>query len=154
MNIEELAFSNVIEDTFTILVDAKPSNKIESILMSLGLKSRKRRFEIKPMSLGTKIRFSKYVSSIDLAATSDMNIIEATNFICANHMENIVNALASIIHNKDTEPPESLKKFILDNFTTNELSQIVLMAKENQNVEVFINSIISMTGVSLRKPTE
>lgn len=154
---EILASANdaIVEKPFEFKVEVNPKNWYHKLLIRLKIRPKVLNLTIKPTVLGARIWYSKSllgvgVSDQDLERPESMVNHEAT----LNHTLKIANAIASAIHNKNSEPPKWLVDAILDNFSSEDLMNVTQVLKGFINSKDFLHSIILLTGMSLNEKEE
>lgn len=112
-------------------------------------KPEKRTFVIKPITLGSLIRISKLLLTVDLTLDDVQSLLQSTYHSMVDHGETIAKIIAIAIHNQPTEPPKSLVDFIINNFTAKEMFTTVSIILNKMDVTSFMSSIISIKGMSV-----
>jgi len=126
------------------------------LLHKLKIKPVKREFVIYPLTLGTLLKISKIVAGIKPVKEDELKSRERSYLdigaeaIVANK-DDLINILAIAIVNRKKEPSRELVRFLADNVTPNELFELLKIVIRQMNVMDFMNSIISVKGMSLSK---
>lgn len=139
----------VLTEPVKIKVTVGPCNKLHKWLQDLKLSPKIVVLEIKPTVLGNLIRISKLLLSVDTTALSKSNVLEGNYQLMAQHSETIARVIATAVHNRVDEPPESLVKLILYNFSSTELLTVVKIVRRQMEVRNFMTTIISARGLNV-----
>lgn len=153
MSVKDL--KNIVDistDAPTLLrVDVKADNWIEKVLQKLKIRPRKRIIEVYPIRLGSRERYS-----LALAKAKEFNDKNGNLSVTAYHnkaslelTQDVIEAISIALHNKKTNPPTWLKNTVRE-FNQAELSKVIEILNNHLQVENFLTSIISMTGMSLK----
>lgn len=137
-----------------ITVDIFPQNRLHRFLLENKLIKNKRTFELRCVKMGTLIKISRLLLTIDITFFNKEKLLES-NFIAADkYAETLAECVALAIHNRKSEVPRSLVSFILTNFSTAELCHVLMLVIKQMDVSNFMTSIISIRGVNiLANPT-
>lgn len=110
-------------------------------------KTRKHHYEIGPLNLFTMIRISKEVLNID-KSLFNKKLIPASMDSLAKHGESLIKIVAYSVLNADEKPS---KKLMGDISLLNaiELVEVVGAILKQMNLQPFMTSIISISGVNL-----
>jgi hypothetical protein len=130
-------------------VDIRPRNKIHRWLQTKKWRPAKRMLYIHPAFLGTLIRISKLLLSIDLAVLTKDNLLDGNYKLAREHGHKMAMIIAAAVHNRESEPPDKLVEFITWNFSTVELMNVVAIVTRQLGVTSFMSSIISMKGLNV-----
>lgn len=153
-------FDNIIDigtSTPTLVrIDVKGGNIWGRMLQKLRLKPKKKVLKIYPITLRSRMKYSKYANKgkkyLDTLNGGKLDILSIDpfhNLVVEEISEDIIKAIAVVIHNEKSEPPKWLIDAIRD-FNQAELNVIVDIMKKQLDIEGFLSSIISMTGMSLQ----
>lgn len=131
--------------------DVKPKNWFERILQKVGLMPKKRVIEVRPITLRSRLNYSKHVNRFKKheGSMKSLSLDAFHNLVVEDISEDIVKALAIAIHNENSNPPKWLYDFIWS-LNQSELNAILEILRKHLDVEGFLVSIISMTGMSLQ----
>jgi hypothetical protein len=143
-----------LDKTLTITVDVQAQSWYRRLLQKWGILPKKRVFELKPAYLGTLVRISRILLSIDLkrfGAKEDQtsHLLEMNYQAIVNHSGHLAEIVALAISNKDKEPPASLVSFIIRNFTTQEMLGVLGLVLKQMDLTSFMSSIISVRGLNV-----
>lgn len=130
-------------------VDILPRNIIHRQLQKWKLLPTKRRFSITGTTYGNLIRISKLLLSIDMKVYDLKNVLESNYLAISQNAETIAKVVAVAVHNKRSEPPASLARFILFNFSSNEMVATLGIVLKQMNITGFMTSIISVRGLNV-----
>jgi hypothetical protein len=102
-----------------------------------------REFNIKPAYTGTLLKVSKLLLGMDIPDDPNLKgaaFIEAMMRGVVENRDKMIRILALAIHNRESEPPESLLRFLGDNLTANELMTLVQAAVRQMDITRFFVS--------------
>lgn len=141
----------------TITVDTPAQTLKEKALKLCGRWKEKRTFVVKPLVLGSLVRVSKLLLSIDNSLLTRELIDRDNRFdlynlnyqMMAQHAEAMARVIAIAVINEKKEPPESLVEFFLYRLTPKELLQVFTVVLNQIDVSGFTSSIISARGLSV-----
>lgn len=142
-------FSAFSEKAKVLVFEIIPKNWFHSLMQRLKIKPKEYQIEVRPVSLGVRSILSTYVNNANIEKYSKETQLQASYLIAEHEIKNIVLFLAYIIWNKESAPPSWLIKTIR-NIDQDGIDRIVEFAYECLDTQSFLNSIISMTGVSLQ----
>jgi hypothetical protein len=111
-------------------------------------KAHKATFELKPINLGSLIKISKLLLSIDDKINSQ-DWLNSSYSTMEKHGYSIAKVIAIAIHNRKSDPPASLVNLVLHNFTSKELLSTLAIVLKQMGVSHFISSIVSMKGLNI-----
>ena len=132
-----------------LVVDVLPANIIYRYLQRWKVLPAKRTFTIRPITYGNLIRISNLLLSIDIKVFDMKNLLESNYNAITQHGESVARVVAIAIHNSRDEPPASLTRFILFNFTSQEMLSTLNIVLQQMNVTSFMSSIISIRGLNV-----
>lgn len=149
MNNEQ--FSNAFsEDKKVFTFNLTPRNYIEKLLFKWGLKQQTIRIETAPICLGARARYSKYALRLDvLEIAKGFSATRAGLMMADKHTDDLVMALAIVINNQDALPPSWMLREIRK-LNQNEVNDLIQFANKCLQIDVFLNSIILLNGMSLQ----
>ncbi len=127
-----------------------PKNFISKLLFKIGIQKQNIAYDVTPTTLGTRALFSTYIKNIDLEQLSkDLGYKRLESLIFEKDCNDLFTGLAVIIHNKQSDPPKWLIEEIrcLDN---DALLAIIAIVNDMLDTKSFMNSIISIVGMSLQ----
>lgn len=133
------------EFTFEI----KPKNLIEKILQKANIIAKTKTLNVKPIRLGVRSICATYINHVSFDKYSNNTVFKAGTLLAQHETENIVMFLAYILWNKESTPPNWLIRCIRS-MDQQSVDELILFAFESMGTQGFLNSIISMTGVSLQ----
>jgi hypothetical protein len=152
-NLEVLssATHTLIDKPITIEIDIVNPTLLDRIKFIFGA-PRVRKFELRPIVAGNLIRISDLLLSVDVKFfVNEGQILNENYTAMSKHAKTMARVLAIGLHGKESEPPESLVKFILANFSASEMRTVISYVIKQMNVAGFMNTIISAVGMSPMK---
>jgi len=138
-----------LNQTISMDVDIKALNRWHAWMQAKGLRPKKRRLVIDPIVLGTLIRISKLLLSIEIKGISRDKMLEGNYRLATDHGDKLALIIATAIHNKESEVPASLVKFIEWNFSSSELLKVLLLVIRQMDITNFMTTIISARGLNV-----
>lgn len=155
MNALKQTADAILQKPVTITIHTPAENWKERMLARLGLRKEERVFEVRPLVLGSLIRISELLLSIDKKLITQDKLEDKPEFLnlsfglMQKHSRQMAEAVAVAVTNQKKEPPSSLVDFFLYNLTTNELLEVFMVVVQQMNVSGFINCIISIRGINV-----
>ncbi|WP_282638094.1 hypothetical protein [Sphingobacterium thalpophilum] len=132
--------------TFTL----EPRNWFEKMLFKFGLKERIKQLPVSPITLGARARYSKYSIKLDVGEVGKgVSATRAALLMSLNHTDDLIMAIATVINNKDENPPAWLVR-ALRNATQNDIDELIIFMTNSVDIMSFLNSIILINGMSLQ----
>ncbi|MCK9328056.1 MAG: hypothetical protein M0P69_21350 [Bacteroidales bacterium] len=147
--IEARALGAILEEgvDFTVTVN-RPG-----ILHRMQIRPRTRTFVIRPLVLGTLVRISKTLSSMDVisldGARSEAGIFSAAIDGMNRNMDGLVDVLAAAIHNRESNPPERLRRFLRENLTPKEATALLGIVLGQMGVSDFLGFMVSVNALAI-----
>jgi|GEM_PF-1256095 len=146
-------YSTLSEEPMEITVPWVPRNLWDRVKKLIGRHGKTRTLTITPITLGSRERYAKYAVELEIDKfapniTSD----RLHNIVASGKMRFLNMCIATVIHNKKSVPPKWLLRTI-ENLTINETLEVINVLKISIDVNSFLTSIISITGMSL-EPVE
>jgi hypothetical protein len=140
----------VLSKPLTLEVDIIYHSKLKKKLQDWKVLPKKRVFEVHPITLGSLIRISKLLLSIEikLEQLSKENWQETSYKAMRDHSKTIAEVVAVAITNNVQEPKKSLIDFILYNFTAKELMAVLSVVIGQMNITDFMSSIVSVRALN------
>lgn len=158
-NNEKRTLENVSDTTLeapqVITVDVNPVNKLHAYLQKWGIAKKKRAFTLKPIYLGTLVKISKILLSIDIKLPGDQENNKAGKLLDANyhaiteHSESMATIIALAIQNDKRPVSKRLVQFILNNFSSKEVLAVLSLVLHQMDLTSFMSSIISVRGLNV-----
>lgn len=151
--------SAVLQDPIEIEVIIPPRSKLHAFMQRKGIQKKARRFILRPIYLGSLIRISKLLIGIDFNVPDIMDKIKNGSFLelnyiaIAKHGNSIAEIVAIAIQNNDEKPNPKLVKFIVNNFTANELKGVLTLVIRQMDLTSFMSSIIAVKGMNVLEST-
>lgn len=151
MDIQDNIFIALSEKGKRITFEVEPSKWFHKTLVKLKLKKNPTiTLKLKPLNMGTRFRCMDYITGIPNVMYMDKNIpLPEIDEIVSQKSDNIIKAVACMIHNKPSEIPQRIIKIVqlmdIDTFNV-----IVQYLKESLETQSFLNSIIYIKGMSLQ----
>lgn len=125
-------------------------NWFEKLLFKWKIKEQIKTIEVSPITLGARARYSKYALKLDVFETGKgVSATRAGLLMADKHIDDIVKAIAIVIHNKETTPPSWMVREIYK-MDQNDMIEIISFVVKSVNTDSFLNSIISINGMSLQ----
>jgi hypothetical protein len=149
MNHEE---KTSLQQTADALLQNTVTVKVQILQPTLLQKLRKqttRTFHIQPACLGTLIKISKELLSIDIDEADKANWMVLSQKLMYAHSSTLARIIAFAIVNSKADPPQSLIDFLQYNLTASEMSHVAKIVLEKMDITSFIGSIVSIKGVNL-----
>jgi hypothetical protein len=138
-----------LEEPISITVDVKPMGWIHRRLQKWGVIPKKRVFELKPITLGSLIRISKYLLEIDIRIPDRDSILDANYRALTEHGEKLAIVIALAIRNSKAPVDKNLVEFIKQNFTPKEILAVLGIVIRQMDITNFMSSIISVRGMNV-----
>lgn len=145
-----------LQEPIELTVDVNPASSLHARLQKWGLLPKKRVFVMRPIFLGSLIRISKVLMSVDMKIPDGTNgkpdgatLLDANYQAIIQHAESLARIVAMAIDNKDREPSGKLVKFIVRNFTTAEMLGVLAHVLKQMDLTSFMSSIISVRGLNV-----
>jgi hypothetical protein len=145
----------LLQKPVTLTIDTPATNWYERLLVKLKRRQEKRIFEIKPLVLGSLIRISERLLSIDKGMLTRERLenkqllLNLGMELVQRHAYQIAEIAAIAVTNEKKEPPESLIQFFLYQLTPAELMEIFAAVVAQMDIQGFIVSIVSVKGVNV-----
>lgn len=146
---QEKIFSAFSEKGREFVFPVKPKNWLDKILQSSGLKPKEKVLQVTPIKLGVRAICSTYINKATFDKYSKNSVFKAGSLFSENELDNVILFLAYVLWNREDKPPLWLIEGIRS-LDQAKIDEIINFAHESLDTESFINSIISMTGVSLQ----
>lgn len=144
----------LLEEPKELSYDIKPKSWIHKTLQKWKWMPKKRTVQITGATLGTMIRISKLLLSIDVTPMPQDRLLDWSYEQIESGAPILARVVAAAIHNQKSQVPEKLVDEITDNFTAQELlttSQIII---GQIDIMAFLTTIRSVRSASLLKETE
>lgn len=144
-----------LEQPDRIEVDINPTSRLHALLQKWGIAKKKRVFILKPIYLGSMIRISKLILTMDITIPKEgegrttRDVLEANYHSIIQHGETLAQIVALAIQNSKEEPKKELIEFIMRNFTSSELVNVLILVLKRMNLSNFMTSIISVRGLNV-----
>ena len=149
------AADTLLQQPTIVTVDILNPNRLQRLLMRLGIIPRKKRFKINAACLATMIRISKILLDIDFDAFKDTKSFIRTNYeLIAQHARGLCTVIALAMGDGKSEPTEKEVDFLCQNLTAAEIKMLLTVVFHKLNIEDFMLSIMSVQGMSLLNPKE
>jgi hypothetical protein len=144
--------SNVItQKPVEITVEVDPQSWLHGKLQKLLPKfyPKEKVLTLRPVKMGTLLRMSELLLPIEKEIYSHGNLIDANLQAIQKHSKTLCRVIALAIHNKKTEPPESLVNMISEQFTPQSIMGVLVEVLKAMDVKSFMSSIIFIRGLNL-----
>jgi hypothetical protein len=138
----------ILDKTRTITVDVKPQTWFERLAMRMGWMAKQRKFDVKPLCLGSVMRISKLFLDIEDDALKN-NLLNGTYTLINGATPHVIQAVAIGICNSRKEPSKKLLRFIENNFTQEELLCLFQVVYQQMDIQSFLRSIILIKGTNV-----
>lgn len=146
---QEKIFNAFSEKGKEFQFNIKPKNKLHSLLQALKLKPKKHTLLVKPIKYGVRGLCATYINKATFDKYANKTVFKAGSLFAEHDLDNVIMFLAIVLWNRNTKkPPEWLISCIKE-MDQHEVDEVIEFAKLSLNTQSFLNSIISMTGVSL-----
>jgi hypothetical protein len=139
----------VLDEPVVLTVDVRPQSRLHALLMKWKLLPEKKVFQVRPICMGSLIRISRLILSIDAGKVDFKNMLESNYRFVDQYAETAAQVIAIAITNSKQKPSGRLVKFILHNFSSSELLSTILIVVRQMGVQNFMSSIISLRGLSV-----
>jgi hypothetical protein len=155
MNTLKQTADAILQKPVTISIDTPADNWKQRILVKLRLRKEKRVFEVRPLVLGSLIRISELLLSIDKQSITQEKLEDKQQFLSLNfelmrkHSRQMAEVVAIAVTNEKKEPDNTLTDFFLYHLTPGELLEVFMVIVQQMNVSGFINCIISIRGINV-----
>ena len=113
------------------------------------LKKTKRVYKLQPATLGTLVKISKELLSIEIEDADKSNWMVLCQKLMQAHSGRLAKVIAIAIVNRKEEPPDSLVEFIAYNMTAKEMSIVAAHVLDKMDIRSFVSSIISIKGTNI-----
>ena len=124
-------------------------------LRNLGVLRRSKSWTVQPTRLGAFMDICKVLLRISLTQEEmERSTLEMALKYGALHGEDLLDALAIAIHNKEGKPPRRIKRILRRNVNNAQLLGLLKTVIGLLNVNPFTTSIILISGMSLLKRPE
>lgn len=144
----------VTEEATSFEIDVKPQNKTHTFLQKIRLKPTKKKYLIRPLTLGTMARLSRLANLLQIKDLTKENFREINYDLAENSGGSLAEMIALAVTNSREYPDNKLISFLLYNLTAKELLtavQIVLVQMDTQN---FISTIASIRSLNILEKRE
>lgn len=111
-----------------------------------------RKITVNALTLGTVYRISALINEMLIAKADPKYLKDWIYALVEDNSVLISEVLATAIWNKKGQVPESLKEWVLYNFTLKEIEQAVRMLVDNIDIGAFTNTIVSVRSVNILSP--
>lgn len=145
----------ILQNSVTVTVDTPARTWWERLLVRVGLRKEQRVFHVKPLVLGSLIRVSKLLLSIDNSQFTSERINRRSEFLnlgyglAEQHGQHMARIVAIAVTNEQKEPSDSLVNFFLHHLTATELQRVFGIVMQQMEIQNFIVSIISARGLNV-----
>jgi len=126
-----------------------PRNRLEALAQRLGIMPKERRIVAGPLTLGARAAAAARLNRASLDRYAAESVHRAALLFAGREMPQVVAALAALLWNRPGEPPKWLSR-ALWGLDQRGLDEVVSHARGSLRTEAFLDSIISLTGMSLQ----
>jgi hypothetical protein len=123
---------------FTVTV-ANPN-----LLHKLKILPSQKKFEIRPLVLGTMLQIAREFSTFDFDEKDNNNLLEAGMKALIEHKQAMVNIVAYAIANSPGKPPPSLVAYLDKNLTSTDLFRLMTLVVQQMNIRPFLSALVSI----------
>ncbi len=148
------AADTLLDEPKELSYDIRPKNRIHGLLQSWGWMPVKRTVTITGATLGTMIRVSKLLLSLQVTEMTKERFLDWSYEQIESGAPVMARVIAAAIHNRKSAVPESLVNEILDNFTAQELLITAQVVIGRIDIMAFLTTIKSVRSASLLKQPE
>jgi hypothetical protein len=145
---ERTALSNtadaITEKATTIEVDILHPTWLQKLR-----KQTRKTFELKPATLGTLVKISKEMLSIEVEEADKGNFMLLAQKLMAAHSSRLARIIALAIANSKEDPPQSLIDFIQYNMSAEKMAIVAAHVLQKMDITSFVSSIISIKGTNI-----
>ncbi|MBO9660274.1 MAG: hypothetical protein J7527_15750 [Chitinophagaceae bacterium] len=141
----------ITDKTVTISVDIKPNSAFHAFLQRLKVMPSKRLFRVNGLRWGSLLRISAITANMKETLNDLLNDAQGK---IITYGPDVVDVVAIGLHNKKSNPPESLKQFILDNMTAAEITDVMSVILNKMNVAGFISTIVLIKGLNVMETSQ
>jgi hypothetical protein len=106
-------------------------------------------YNIYPAKMGTMLRISSLVLSIDKDLFTSGNKIAANMEAISKHAKTLCKIIALAIYNREERPPARMVNTIMEQFSPEAIFKVVLIVLQSMNLDSFMSSIIFIRGLNL-----
>lgn len=135
-------------------VDVYPQNNYQKLLQKWGRLPEKRVFVIRPIVYGNMIRISRLFLEIDMEVLDEKNLLEGNYRLMDQYGEKLAEVIAVAVQNTKAKPSRALTNFFVEQCSSWELYRICLIVRKMMGVQNFMNTIISMRGLTVLEKKE
>ncbi|MEO6610747.1 MAG: hypothetical protein ABIT05_01400 [Chitinophagaceae bacterium] len=147
--LEQVA-DTVLENTVTFEIIILPQTPVHRWLQKVGWIPAKKNFVIKPIVLGSLLKISDLLLSIDLEQLQKgKGYLETSYHLVSRHTDTMVRVIAIAIQNTRQEPSGSLMSLLRNNLSSKELMTLLSLVLKQMDLQNFIASIISIRGLNV-----
>lgn len=150
----------LLDEPLVISIDVdsepiKPKNKLEKILQKIKLKRKETKpriveFKLTSCKLRTMVRISRLFLNLDSSPMPDVkDVLEYAYKSIDTNAYLLAEILASAIHNRKDEVPQSLIDLLYDNIKPRELRYFMDVVVDKLNVSDFISSIALVRNLNV-----
>ncbi len=112
-------------------------------------KPKEKEFRVEKLCLGSLIRISKILLSIDTEMFKQGSFVENCMKVMAGKGDLMAEIIAIAIVNRKTSPSKSLINLIMEEFTSADMLTALSVVIKQMDITSFMNSIISIKGTNL-----
>jgi hypothetical protein len=140
----------VLEKPVTFEIILIPQTPVHRWLQRKGWRPSKKSFTIKPVVLGSLLRISDLLLSIDLEILQKgKGFLDKSYHLVSHHTDTLVRIIAIAIQNTRQEPSSALISLLKTNLSTKELMTLLSLVLKQMDLQNFIASIISIRGLNV-----
>ena len=144
---------NIAEAILQEGVDFNVTVANRNILHKLKILRSERKFVIFPICLGTLLKISKLLMDVKVNAQrdglTDAKFIQMGIESIVENKDRMIDIIAYAIHNKETEPPKSLVRYLNRNLNSKEALSILSVVIKQMDIQDFLAFMMSVGGMNL-----
>jgi len=145
--------TTVNQDPTEITVVISPINKIHEKLQDIKLLSKlftkQRSFLIYPLKMGSLLKISTLLLSIDKDILDKNNLLDSNYKAVQQHSKTLCKIIAIAIHNRKSDPPAALVNLIMQQFAPSAILSVLMVVLKAMDVSSFMSCIISIRGLNI-----
>lgn len=161
MDTEKIKTLEAVSDALTstettIEFTVAPQHKLQRWLQKKGWLPSKKKYQMRPITLGNLIRISRLLLTInpDVEQLKKGKFLDISYHAVMNHSETIVKICAIAIKNAKADPGAALQSELRHNLTAKELMTILMIVLQQMDISAFMQSIILIRGLNVLESGE
>lgn len=138
-----------VHEPVVITVDVKPIHIFHHYLQQWGILPKKRVFTLHPITMGSLIRISKLLTTIDVSVYDMKNILDSNYRAIEQYGGTLAEIVAIALTNTKQQPGKNMVRFVMNNFTSKEMLHVLGLVLKQMDLTSFMSSIISVKGMNI-----